>query len=216
VNIAEGAGGGSPRMKFDFGSSSAVTVNCGTTGQSAEQGVPALLLKGNNVGNVLNATQGSIGLAFDQGSTAQWPTIRIGSEDSKASDVSLICGAGCTLGTIQQAGGDCRVSSNVTTLTMTDGTYHHLAGTMGTLTQDGGTLYYQSTGSLTSGTVRNRGTKFDCSRDRRARTFTNFTVIKGAELLDPHQTITFSNAFATDRDSLAQMDLGPAFNLQRS
>lgn len=210
----DGAGGG--RCQIDFGTV-AVTVIVEGAGPAADQGLPAITLDGSNASNVLNITQGTIGLALDAGSTAQFPVIRVGSELSPATDVILTAGAGCTLGAITQSGGSVTVASNVTTWTKTAGTSVNLAGTVGSITADGGTHFWEGTGTITTGTFRGESTSLDCSRDIRSRTLTSGTFTGGAFVNDPLKTITFTNPFATDQKSLPLCVMGIApFNIQRS
>lgn len=220
ANIGRGEGSGSGRLKIHLGSNAA-TVNVEGTGPGVETGVPALLLQGSHASNVLNATQGSIGLAFETGSTAQFPTVRIGSETNPASDVTLVCGAGCTLGgTISQAGGNVTAQTAVTTWTKTAGSTSTILGTatITTLQQDGsGTHYQQSSGTITTATFRGEGAKLDKSRDLRALTITNSTFTAGGHIIDPNKTVTFTNAMTTDQASLQRHVLGLApFSLQRT
>lgn len=216
-NLGRGDGQGSGRVKIDFGSV-ATTVNVEGAGSPADTGLPAVILNGSNAGNVLNATQGTIGLAIDAGSTAQFPTIRVGSETSQATDVTLTCGTGCTLATINQNGGVVTVGSNVTTWTKTSGTSTNLySSAITTITADSGTHYWQSNGTITTGTFRGDGTVLDCTRDLRSRTLTGSTFTGGAYFLDPSKTVTFTNPFATDKKSAALHNYGEApFSLQRS
>ena len=76
-------------------------------------------------------------------------TIRIGSEGSPATDVDLHLGSGCTLTNIYQSGGALEIASNVTLLSMTDGTTTvRGAAALTTLTARKGTVYYESTGTI--------------------------------------------------------------------
>jgi hypothetical protein len=216
TTLGRGDGSGGGRCQIDFGAV-ATTCNVEGAGPGADSGLPAITLNGSNAANVLNITQGSIGLAIDAGATAQFPVIRIGSELSPATDVTFTAGAGCTLGAITQSGGVATVASNVTTWTKTAGASVNLAGTIGTITADGGTHYWQSNGAITTALFRGDGTALDCSRDIRARTLTNATFTGGGFYVDPLKTITFTNPYATDAKSypLCNAGIGP-FNMQRS
>lgn len=210
LNIGQGLGSGSGSLRINLGTN-ASTVSVALTGQQTTQSTPALLIRGSHASNVLNATQGSIGLAAEPGGTAQFPVVR-------SADATLVCGTGCTLGAITQTGGDVTVNSNVTTWTKTGGTSTQLAGTLTTITQDSaGTHYWQSTGTITTGTFRGPSSVLDVSRDPRGRTLTNSTFTGGGYFLDPKSTITFTNPLATDKTSVPLCVFGNgAFNLQRS
>jgi len=220
VTIGRGDGQCSGFIRLHLGTN-ATTVNVEGTATPAVAGLPALMIQGSNASNVLNLTQGNVGLAVGAGETAQFPTIRVGSETSPTSDATLVCGAGCTLaGTITQAGGSVTVQTAVTTWTKTAGSTSTCLGsaTIGTLTQDGqGVHYSQSSGTITTATFRGAGAVFDKTRDLRAQTITNSTFTNGGAVLDPNKTLTFTNPFATDQTSLARHVLGYApFSLQRS
>jgi hypothetical protein len=216
-NIGKGIGGCSQRIKLDFGSNP-VTLNVEGTASPESANVYALMVQGSHASNVLNAVQGNIGLAAEVNAAAQFPTIRVGYETSPGTDVTLFCGAGCTLGTILQTGGIVTVNSDVTGWTKTAGTATLLgSATVGTLTNDAGTFYWQSNGTITTGTFRGQGSVLDCSRDNRGRTLTSSQFTDGAVLIDPAKTITFTNPFVTDKTSLRSLALGEApFTLQRS
>jgi hypothetical protein len=217
VNVGQGDGGGSGQIKLDLGTEPS-TVTVAGTGQPSDSSLPALMLAGSDAANVLNATRGSIGLAVESGTTAQFPVIRAGTEGN-SNDVDLTCGAGCTLGAITQNGGTVEVRSNVTTWTKYGGTSTVLGtATVGTITQDGtGTHYWQSSGTVTAATFRGAGAVLDASRDLRARTLTNGTFTGGAYLNDPAKTITLTNPINTDQASLAKhvLSLAP-FTLTRA
>jgi hypothetical protein len=217
VNVGQGDGGGSGQIKLDLGTEPS-TVTVAGTGQPSDSSLPALMLAGSDALNVLNATRGSIGLAVESGTTAQFPVIRAGTEGN-SNDVDLTCGAGATLGAITQNGGTVEVRSNVTTWTKYGGTSTALGtATVGTITQDGaGVHYWQSSGTVTTATFRGQGAVLDASRDLRARTLTNGTFTGGAAINDPAKTITLTNPINTDQASLAKhvLSLAP-FTLTRA
>lgn len=217
VTIGRGGGAGSGRLKLTLGTN-ASTVTCEGTGSPASGELYSLIITGSHASNVLNATKGVIGLATESATTAQFPVIRVGNQGSASTDVVLTCGAGCTLGAITQTGGVVTVESNVTTWTKTGGSSTVLAAaTIGTLTADGGTHFHRSSGTMTTATFRGQGTTLDCTQDLRGRTITNSTFTGGGNFQDPAKTITFANAFATDKISEPLLNLGEApFSLQRS
>lgn len=121
-------------------------------------------------------------------------------------------GDSCDLKEIKAAGGDVYIGPTVGSglsgipLTVTSGTVFSSAIT-GVLTQDGGeithggsatmtsanvtvgTLIYKSSGTLSSGTI---GGTLDFSQDLQARVVDSskgLTLLKGATVLDPHETI---------------------------
>jgi hypothetical protein len=218
LNHGAGTGSGSGRVLLDGGTVQ-WTANVFSTGSPADQGVPALVLKGTNAGNVLNVQQGTVGVATDAGDVSTVATIRIGSQQSQQTDVNLTLGDGCTLTTISQYGGQLFFADNVTTLTMFGGTATALeAAAVGTLSlQKGATYYHESSGTITTATVGGSA-RLDFSRDPRARTVTNLTVAAGGTLVDSNKTVTFTNPFLLQNCTLndVTLDLGANFNLQRS
>lgn len=219
--IGEGDGSGSNRIKLNLGSNaSAITVY--KTGRGQETGIPALLLKNVHASSTLNAMFGSIGLAFEGGDVSTIPTIRVGSTSS-ISDVSLTCGSGCTLTTIQQSGGTVIIACNLTTWTKSGGISRQTgSATLTTLTQDGngtGAPVHQwwSSGTLTTATVRGPGSVLDCQSDNRSRTLTNGTFTGGGHILDPHKTVTFTNPITIDSIGTKLSNLGNSpSSLQRT
>jgi hypothetical protein len=80
---------------------------------------------------------------------------------------------------------------------------------------DGGTLLWQSTGTVTTLRVSDGGTA-DYSEDIRPRTVTNCSLSSRAALLDPFRTVTFTNPIALARCKLAELrelDLGTHITL---
>lgn len=215
-NFLPGTGGGSGFIARDNGSA-AWTVNVNNTGNPAQQGQPALFLKGTNAANVLNVTRGVVGSATLPSEAATWTTINVGYQQSQNTDVTLILGAGCTLTTINQNGGQVSVNSAVTTLTQRGGAaFVYGTATVGTLDVEAGTCNYYSNGTLTTATVGVAGT-LDFSKDPRSRTVTNCTVY--GTLIDPDHTVSFSTAVYFPNgigNNGASLNYGTNFRLTRS
>lgn len=217
VNIGQGTGGGSGRIKLNVGAVQA-TFNISTTGSSAESGQPAVHLVGTHASNVLNILQGNVGVALDPGATSVIATTRIGYQNAPATDVSLTFGPGLTHGVINQSGGTITTSSNITTLNITDGVMSVLGtAAVTTINAEGGTIYHQSTGTITTANL-GTGAALDFSKDIRARTVTNCTLEAQSSLKDGFKSVTFTNPIYFRKCSLAEvtLDLGSDFSLQRS
>jgi len=215
--VGKGAGSGSGRLKLDF-RSAAVTINVELTGTPSDQNQKALTVIGSHANNVLEVNKGSVALAPQAGDTANFPTVRVGSIKSVSTDVDLYVGRGCSaVTTLSQNGGNVVAEVAVGTLTKIAGDFTILgAATMGTVTNDGGNYYWQSSGTMTTGTFRGDTSKLDCSRDNSTRAATTLTVREGATLNDPMKTVS-SLAFATDMKSLAKSNIGAApFTVTRS
>lgn len=195
TRIGIGAGGGSGRIKIDFGSDQ-TSVEVTGSGQPIETGLESILLKGSHADNAITATKGSIGLAVLANETATWKTIKIGYQTSIPSDVKMRIGSGVTANgagsTLVKEGGELVTSASLLTVTQAAGTMTiDGSATVSSLTnRTGATVYDLSTGTIT--TLDNAGT-YDHTRLPKAKTITNCTVRKGHKTLDPSGTITWTN-----------------------
>lgn len=219
LTVGGGTGSGSGRLKIDLGAA-ACTVQIIGTGTTVEQGMPALVLKGTNAANTLNALQGDVGVAVESGDVSTLSAVRIGYQTSRSSDVTMSLGAGCTLTTIAQNGGLLTYASNVTTHSITGGGSAVVLGATNIASLDierASSVSYQGTGTLTAVAVGSR-CSLTFSQDPRARTITNLTLDSSCSFSDGAKTVTFTNPFLIQRCGLDEMtlDLGANFYLQRS
>lgn len=221
VNVGYGdSGSGSSRIRWN-GSSEQATINVSATGQPEVDGVPALQILGTHASNALNITRGSVGVALGPSETSTLATIRLGYEQSAASDANLALGSGVTLSsaTITQSGGTLFINSNTSALSMNGGTATVFSGTVGALTIDAGQCYYQSTGTITTLIVGGDG-DIDFSRDLRARAITNTVLLyENAGFSDPQGTISGTPVFTMvrgDFNQLKRFSLGTNKTITRS
>lgn len=191
VNIGQGPGQGSGRIKIDNNTSQSV-VNVQATGQQAESGIPSFLWKGTHASNVFNVTKGDCGIAFFADDSATVATLRVGYQTNQLGDSSVECGGSTTLTTLDVTGGSLTTRSNVTTAGVNGGSLIHTDGTLGTLSLDAGECVYRSDGTLTTANVGSGGT-LDFRQDMRARTVTNCQLNDGAGYRDPNGTVTHTN-----------------------
>lgn len=217
VNVGlGGTGSGSGRIKLNTGTA-ASTLNVYGTGQPADPGNPAFIWHGANASNVVNLTKANIGIAFFPGDTAQVATLRVGFVSNQNSDVTLTCGVGCALATLDMNGGAVAVNNGATTATVSAGTLTVL-GTAGisTLTVDGGTVVYNSTGALGTPIVSEAGT-LDFSQDPRPKTVTNPIQLYGnnATLADPNQVVGSLVVDLEQSTNLTNISLGTNIKLTR-
>lgn len=144
-------------------------------GQRVSQYIPVILLTGGNGSSELDLVKADCGVAFYQGQTANFPVIKSAYAAQPLSDVTLILGAGCTLGTLNQNGGNVTVSANITTATMdTAGGTLTLtdAVTATTINAFSGTVRLSTTGTV--GTINLYGTAtLTADFDPRSHTITN-------------------------------------------
>lgn len=189
----------SQRIKLDTGTAQTTLFVLGTgKGKDLESGLECLLFKGTHASNVVNVSQGSVGIAVFGGESATVATLRLGApidsdKDGENDELAVRCGTGASLTTVDQMGGESDLASNVTTLTLYGGTAT-IRGTV-TLTTGhvwGGKLYYMSSGTITTLNVFKPGVA-DFSRDIRTRTVTTTRRFAGGTIYDPFLTITFTS-----------------------
>lgn len=96
LNIGEGAGDGSGRLKFDFGSAQ-MTANVFGTGTSKERGLPACLLKSTHASAAATVYDGSVGIAALASETSTIALTQRGG--------SVYLGPGVTVKTVDNVGG---------------------------------------------------------------------------------------------------------------
>jgi hypothetical protein len=176
----------SGRIKIDFGTVQ-VAGEVRKTGQGVEQGIQAALLKGTHASNAFDVQSGSVGFAIVGGETATLLTLRT------AASAQVLCGAGCTIGTVSGEG-TVVINSAVTTMTQAGGQWTtNGSGAITTLTQNGGLLNHNSSGTITTATI---GGTLNCGGDATPRTITTLTINKAGRILDPLNTLTITNNIA--------------------
>lgn len=192
ITIGRGDGTGSGRIKLDSGSAGPSVVKVYATGSPAESGLEALLWKGTNATGAMEVISGSVGIAAYGGETATLTTLDVTSG-------TVRCGAGLTSTTITNHLGTIFTSSNATTITSGGGSVDILgSATVTNLTIEGGTCNYRSSGTATTVIVGGEQVDalIDCSGDGTARTFTTTTMKQNGRIVDPIQTITYTNDIA--------------------
>lgn len=192
IKIGEGEGNGSGRIKLDT-QAVITTLNIFNKGGRAETGIPCVLWKGSNAGNVVNLLRGDLGVAFFGGETATIATLNVGSASSQITDPLLVCGPGTILTTVNVYGGTIELNSAITTLTQEAGVVTvRGTGTIGTWNLNGGIGYHCSDGTITTLKV-GATARADFSQDPRPRTVTNCEVYQGGTIYDPNNSVTWTN-----------------------
>jgi hypothetical protein len=211
LNVGDGDGQGSGRLLLDTGTAQ-TTLTVRQTGSPLDTDIEAVVWKGTHASNVVNVYSGSIAAAGFAGEAATILTLRVGYETSQDSDAQVRLGAGCTLATITQTGGEIQVNSAVTTHTKHGGSaVYRGAGAVTTITNNTGLIDYRSSGTVTT-YVGAGGSSLEMTRDLRARTFTTTTVLAGASVLDPGATVTWTNGIALSRCRLSDVTIDVGFN----
>jgi len=216
VTIGNGTGSGSGRIKLNTGDSEA-SLKIYNTGNALENGIPALLWKGTDSSNTVELYRGSLGIAALPGESATVSSLSVGFIENELGDATLEIGDGVTLTTVDMSGGSVACNSAFTTLNMTNGELTHRDGAVTTMNIDGGTVYYESTGTLTTGNVGGGGV-LDFRRNMGARTVTNCSLYENGSLFDPQKTVAWSNGIDITRASIPEVtiDIGSHFTLTPS
>lgn len=197
VVVGQGSGSGSPRIKFNAGTSQC-TVTVLSTGQPEQDTERAFEFLGTHASNEVNVSAGSVGVALNAGSSATVPTLRVGYQTNVDSDSDVLCGLGATLTNVTQTGGTVETRTNLTTLTINGGEHVKASGTVTTVNANGGAYIHNSTGTVTT-IVAASGAELDFSRDMRPKTVTNLTINNGSILKDPHGVVTYSTGIVFNR-----------------
>jgi hypothetical protein len=217
TNIGRGSGAGSGRINLNT-NDDAVTVNVFNTGVAESGRERALQLLGTNAANVLNIVKGSVGVAIEAGETAQIATLRIGYLDNVSGDSQVRTGAGLTLATVSMAGGVVTLGCAATTITQDEGELTlDGTGAIATLKVRGGTCHYNTTGTLTTGTVSGAG-HLDFSQDLRSKTVTNAIERYGpqAKISDPHKVVSSLVIDNNETSDISALNIGTDFKLTRA
>lgn len=208
--VGEGDGGGSGRVKVNVGSN-ACTLTVRGTGSPLDGERGALQWRGTHASNVVNAYSGDVDVAETAGHTATVATLRVGQDDGSG-QVAVRCGAGVSLTTVAQTAGALTLRAAATTVTMHGGALAlYGAATVSTLTNNAGSVDYRSSGTVTTYNGGPSGS-IDFSRDLRARTLTNCTLLPGSSLSDPGGTVTFSNGVILSRCQIGDVSLNVGYN----
>jgi len=179
------------KANFAFGANTA-TIRVISTGRRVDTYTPVVLIIGGNGSSEIDISQGDVGVAYYQGTTATFPIINTGYNNSPQTDVILNCGSGCTLTTITQNGGTATIGSNVTTISLgvAGGTLTLRDITATTVNALNGTVIMSTTGTI--GTINLYGSAtLDCSRDTRGKTVTNPIKVysENVTINDPEKTV---------------------------
>lgn len=172
------------RCNLAFGANTAtIRVLATGTRQQPDPYTPIVLITGGDGSSALDISKGDVGVAFYLGQTATFPAIHTSYLTNALTDVSLVCGAGCTLTTVTKNGGNLTVNSAVTTLTqgVSGGKVTVAAGAITTLNVQNGTAVYNSTGTLATANLSGKAI-LDFNQDTRAKTVTNPIVAIGSDV----------------------------------
>lgn len=181
----------SNRVKLNFGSVEA-NFEGRRTGGSPDGTTPPLLIRGTSANNVFDFVTGTAGVAYYDNETAAGATLTIG----QAAQVTT--GAGANFANTESSG---TVLSNGTgTNWKTAAGLAEIRGTpsFSLLDCNGGTTYGNFSG-LVNDVVVGPGI-LDCSNDNSSRTFEDTMLMEGGQIIDPNQTINYTNGITLGDD----------------
>ena len=206
---------GSARIKLNLGSVQS-TVNVFNTGTgSTDSALEPCRIKGTHASNALNVVRGQVGVATtDSSEVATFATVSVNGDAAK-----LNLGAGCTLTTVNQGGGQIvNYGANCPTLAQTDGTYTVYKTATHTTATIGGTFNHVSTGTITTANVYG---VLDSSGDPRAKTITTLKLFRGGRVTlrtGKPNSVVITNGVQLQSCSLADvsLDVGDSITLSLS
>lgn len=209
-HFEEGEGSGSQLVRIDCGAGRATWHFYGY-GSRLLTSQPCILLLGTHANNEINVPQGDVGVAFFDGETSTLLTVRAGSSAITGSSLRLGDGVTLTGADINIGGASVYIDSATATadIDLHSGGTLYITGTGAHANIDvqHGTCHYNSSGTITTLTVRSAG-KFDRSGDLRGATITNAVQLyKGANIQDPNKSLTLSNGFVLNGCTLADVTL---------
>jgi hypothetical protein len=166
------AGGGSGRINLDFGSSNCTTVVTATSATSADTGLAPVRIKGGGATSKLIVYTGRVdGATNTVGDTASFASVDIPNTGLTPAPIVYLA-SGCTLTTVNQSVGTLTMNSAGTMFTQSGGTAMIQGTGAWTTIVAGGTLYYNSTGTVTTASANGGGT-LTFAQDTQAKTVTN-------------------------------------------
>jgi hypothetical protein len=220
TTIGEGEGSGSSRINLNFGDAQyAATVL--KSGPRIDSAAPPILLQGTHVDSTLTVMRGDVGVGYYAGESSHLATLYVGYISNQSSDAKVYCGADVDIinATIKQVGGQLTIDSTTSSgdIDCLGGILTVLSAAHSAIEATGGTVYYQSTGTITTLIIGNKGV-VDFSRIPAARTVTNCTIYKGATIRDPFESVTWTNGIILSGCTLADvtLDIGSGMTLKKS
>ncbi len=203
--------------RINTGAATAAAVTVLRTGQGTFD--PAFELLGSNAGNSLNVVSGQVGVCLQPNTTANWPTVRVGSLGDNLTDPpTVIVGPGCTPATVTVNGGTLELRDSITTGSVRGGTVNFVrAAAAGTLTLDGGTTNWRSSGGITTALSVGGGATFDGRFHPAPKSIAAMTVYGGSKSFVPKSVWTFTTGINVIRcglpteggqENVAVVDLG--------
>lgn len=178
------------RIKLNHGTGQTTYLQ-DDSGSGVESGIPAVLLCGTHASNAWTITGGNAGFAFFAADTAR---VNVGRLDAGA---AVTCGIGCVNDSWSNYGGNLVVNSAIATALNHPGTTNakstvNGSGAVASLQMQGGTCFYNSTGTLGGNTVLANGATLTFDEDQRGKTITNAISLysASAKVVDSFGVVT--------------------------
>ena len=150
IDVGQGIGAGSDLLRFNTGDKQTV-LTCYLTNVAApeESSAPSLCWRGTNAANTVDVLKGNVGIGYFLNQSATVATLRMSSLGTVDTDAQVEVGEGATLGTVTKSGGALLAHCGATSLNQTAGaaTFDG-AGNLTTLVASGGTVIWNSTGTI--------------------------------------------------------------------
>ena len=176
--------GGAGRIKIDTGAVQTKLVVLNSSQSPTDTGLEPIRWLGTHASNAAHIQKGWVGIATDTPyEDSDLTELNISHRGSVLADAVVQVGAGVTtLTTVNQSGGDLTVRCAMGTLEQTAGRAAIIGAGAVTTANIGGTLIYNSTGTLTTLLVHPTGTA-DFTADVQDKEVSNCTIHAGATLL---------------------------------
>lgn len=186
ARIGEHFGVGNPagaaRIKLDTGSAVTQLNIFSSAAIAADGALEPIRWKGSHADNVVNVSKGRLGVATGAADeTTVISELNIGQRGNRAADAHVTVGAGVSVATINQMGGELITSAGATSIEQSGGTLTSAGSAAFGNAVIGGIAHLNATGTITDLRIRGSG-QANFSRDPRPRTVTNCRLHKGATL----------------------------------
>jgi hypothetical protein len=188
---------GSPRIKLDLSNAQSYVTIHNSSASPTETTMPPIRLKFVHASTVIEVRKGKVGIAYETGETSTLATVVASYVSSKMTDADVFIGAGTTLTTLTQTGGDVILLCAATTVNAGGGTLLVSGtGAITTLNATGGTITSNSTGTITTCNIS--GGIVDFTKSTSARTVTTMKLDAGGQLKFDPDTITITNKITSN------------------
>ena len=183
---------GSGRIKLNLDANQSFVTIHNSALTASETSMPPIRLLTNHASTVVEVRKGKVGIAYETGETSTLSKVISSYSTSKTTDSDTYIGAGTTLTTLSQTGGDVVLNCALTTATSEGGTLlTQGTGAITTLNAAGGTVMSNSTGTITTANIS--GGLLDFTKSAAARTVTTMKLDSGGQVKFDPSILTITN-----------------------